>query len=76
MSAGGWCDGGGGEDFVHAAGAVALGVEGDVEEAERFEGCGDAVESVEREGAGEIFADYLDAGEIAVVADADAMEAE
>jgi len=47
LSAGGWRDGGGGEDFVHAAGAVALGVEGDVEEAERFEGCGDAVQDVE-----------------------------
>ena len=47
MSAGGWCDGGGGEDFVHAAGAVALGVEGDVEEAEGFKGGGDVVEDVE-----------------------------
>ena len=47
MSEGGWRDGGGREDFVHAAGAVALGVESDVEEAEGFEGCGDAVEDVE-----------------------------
>ena len=47
LSAGGGCDGGDREDFVHAAGAVALGVEGDVEEAEGFEGGGDAVEDVE-----------------------------
>ena len=47
MSADGWRDGGGREDFVHAAGAVALGVEGDVKEAEGFEGGGDAVEDVE-----------------------------
>ena len=52
MSAGGGCDGGGGEDVVHAAGTVALGVEGDVEEAEGAEGRGDAVEGVEVEGAG------------------------
>ena len=47
LLAGGGGDGGGGEDFVHGAGAVALGVEGDVEEAEGLEGGGDAVEGVE-----------------------------
>ncbi len=42
--AGGGSDGGGGEDVVHAAGAVAFGVEGNVEEAERLDGCGDFFE--------------------------------
>ena len=74
--AGGWGDGGGGEDFVHGAGAVALGVEGDVEEAEGAEGGGDAVEGFDGEGAGEFGAGDFDAGEVAVVADADLLEAE
>lgn len=70
------CDGGGGEEVVHGAGAVAGGVEGDVGEAEGFEGGGDAVEGAEGEGAGEVLAGDLDAGEVAVVADADLPEAE
>src|SRR6266851_10229295 len=69
-------DGGGGEDVVHAAGAVAFGVESDVKEAEGLDGGGDLFEDGEREGAGEILAGDFDAGEIAVVADADLGEAE
>ena len=61
---------------VHGAGAVALGVQGDVEEAEGFEGGGDAVEGFQGEGAGEVGAGDLDAGEVSVVADADLGEAE
>ena len=74
--AGGGGDGGGGEDFVHGAGAVALGVEGDVEEAEGAEGGGDAVEGFDVEGAGEFGAGDFDAGEVSVVADSDLLEAE
>jgi hypothetical protein len=74
--AGGGSDGGGGENVVHAAGAIAFGVEGDVEEAEGLDGGGDLFEDGEREGSGEIFAGDLDAGEVAVVADADLGEAE
>ncbi|MCU1224362.1 MAG: hypothetical protein JWQ42_2455 [Edaphobacter sp.] len=72
----GGSDGGGGEDVVHAAGAVALRVQGDVEEAEGAEGGGDAVEGFERERVREFGAGDLDAGEVAVVADTDLMEAE
>src|SRR3984957_19048454 len=74
--AGGGGDGGGGEDVVHAAGAVAFGVEGDVEEAERLDCGGDLFEDGESEGSGEIFAGDFDASEVAVVADADLGEAE
>ena len=69
-------DGGGGEDFVHGAGTVALGVEGDVEEAEGAKGGGDAIEGFNVEGAGEFGAGNFDAGEVSVVADADLLEAE
>ncbi len=40
------------EDVVHAAGAVALGVECDVEETEGFERGGDAIQGFDREGVG------------------------
>ena len=60
--AGGGSDGGGGEDVIHAAGAVAFCVEGHVEEAERLDGGGDFFEDGEREGAGEVFAGDFDAG--------------
>ena len=72
---GGWSDGGGGKDIVHAARSVAFGVDGDIEEAERLDGRGDLFQHGEREGAGEIFAGDLDAGEVAVVAYADLGEA-
>ena len=65
-----------GEDLVHGSGAVALGVEGDVQEAEGFEGLRDLVEGFEVEDPVEVFAGYFDAGEVAVVADADLREAE
>lgn len=69
-------DGGGWENFVHAAGAVALGVEGDVKEAEGAHGGSDLVEGFEIEGAGEFGAGDFYAGQVSVVADADLMEAE
>ena len=62
--------------MVHAAGAVAFGVEGDVEEAERLDGGGDCLEDGEEEGAGEIVTGDFDAGEVAVMADSDLGEAE
>ena len=74
--AGGGSDGGGGEDVVHAAGAVAFGVEGDVEEAQRLDGGSDFFEDGESEGAGEVVAGDFDSGEVAVVPDADLGEAE
>src|SRR3979409_2595903 len=64
------------EDVVHAAGAVAFGVESDVEEAERLDGGGDLFEDGKIEGAGEVLAGECDAGELAVVADADLEETE
>src|ERR1700742_2636685 len=64
------------QDVVHRAGAVALGVERDVEEAERLERGGDLVEGLDRERAGQLGPGDLDAGEVAVVTDADLAEAE
>ena len=76
MLAGGGGDGGGREDVVHAAGAVAFGVDGDVEEAQGLDGGGDFFKEGKRERAGEIFAGDFDAGKVAVVADADLRETE
>ncbi len=64
------------EDIVHTAGAVALRIERDIEEAEGLERGGDPVESFDGEGAGEFGAGDLDAGEVSVVANADLAEAE
>src|SRR5438309_3771253 len=75
-SASGGSDCRGGEDVVHAAGAIAFSVECDVEEAERLDGCCDFFEDGEREGSGEVFAGDFDAGEVAVVANSDLGEAE
>ena len=65
-----------GQDVIHGAGAIALGVEGDVEEAERAERGGDAVEGFDGQGMRGIGAVDLDAGEVAVMAHADLGEAE
>ncbi len=59
------------QQVVHAASAIASGVEGGVKETEEPEGGGDAVEGSEREGARKVFAGDLDAGKVVVVADAD-----
>lgn len=69
-------DGGCGEDIVHAAGAVAFGVDGDVEESEGLDGGGDLLEDGQGQGTGEIFAGDFEAGEVAVVTDADLGETE
>jgi hypothetical protein len=48
----GVADGGCGEEgVVHTTGAIAFGVEGDVEEAKRLDGCGDLFEDGQGEGA-------------------------
>ena len=73
---GGASDGGRGEDIVHAAGSVAFGVESDVVEAERLDGGGDFFEDGDGEGSGEVFAGDFDAGEVAMVANANLGEAE
>src|SRR5665213_163551 len=65
-----------GQDVIHRAGAVALGVEGDVGEAERAQRGGDLVKGFDGQGMGEIGAGDLDAGEVAMMADADLKEAE
>ena len=75
-SASGGGDGRGGEDVVHAAGAVAFGVESDVEEAQRLDGGGNFFEDGESEGAGEVLAGDFDSSEVAVVPDADLGKAE
>ena len=75
-SARGWSDLSCGQYVVHAAGAVALGVKGDVEEAQGLESGGDAVEGFDGEGLRQFGAGDLDAGQLAVVADANLMEAE
>ena len=69
-------DGGHGEDVIHGAGTVALGVECDVGEAERAQGFGDAVEHFKRESAGQVGSGDFDAGQFAMVTHADLGEAE
>src|ERR1700722_7377754 len=69
-------DGRDGEHVVHGAGTVALRVERDVGEAAGAERRGDLVEHGDGERAGKVLAGDLDAGEFAVVADADLGKAE
>ena len=68
-------DSGGWKDIVHAAGAVALGIEGYVEEAEGAEGGGDSIEGFERQGAGKLFAGDFNTGKFAVVAHTNLLKA-
>ena len=70
---GDFCDG---ENSVHAAGAIALRVESDVEEAEGAKCSSDVVEGFERECTGEFVTGDFDASKVAVMADADLLEAE
>ena len=67
---------GGKKGLIHRAGAVAFGVDSDVEESEWLDGGGDLCENREREGARKVFDGDFDAGDVAVVADADLREAE
>ena len=70
-------DGGGCEEgVVHGAGAVAFGVESDVEEAERFDSGGDGFEDGQRESARKVVAGYFDARQVAVVANTDLRKTE
>src|ERR1700744_321244 len=69
-------DGGDGQHIVHGARAIALRVEGDVEEAQGAQSGGDAVKGFERESAGKVGAGDLDAGEVAMVTDANLGKAE
>jgi hypothetical protein len=64
-----------GENRIHAAGAISLGIEGDVEKAEWTQCRRDAVESFKRKSAWQFLARDLDAGEIAVMANANLPEA-
>lgn len=61
---------------IHGTAAVSLGIKSDVFEAAGANTGGDAIEHVEREGAGEFGAVDFDAGKLAVVADAELDEAE
>ncbi len=62
--------------MIHRAGAVAFGVDSDVDESEWLDGGGDLCENREREGARKVFDGDFDAGDVAVVADSDLREAE
>jgi hypothetical protein len=64
-----------GEGLIHGAGTVAFGVDGDIEEAKRTQGLGDAIEGVKIEDARKLGSRDFDAGEAAVVTDADLVEA-
>ena len=65
-----------GQHFVHGAGAVAIAVDSSVLEAGGADGGADALERLAVEGGIHLFRGELDAGDAAVVADAEAAKAE